>query len=168
MPLFCRRQKTTQDGESAAAAAATNPSDFSSGSNSSTQTVSGLHSHEADAAAASGLDVECAMTERLQHLESTWESALRETVFDEEARDAILSFHCSARRRPPRMQAAINREIFTRHLGRIARGVGRVFTTYSSYFASEVVAVKQNCGYGLTGLPVTNRPARSAQRAALK
>ena len=79
------------------------------------QTDSAVHSH--GASAASGLDVECAMTERLKHLKSTWESALRETVFDEEARDAILSFHCSVRRRPPRMHASMNREIFTRHLG---------------------------------------------------
>ena len=137
MPLFCRRQKITQSGGSSAGAS--NSPDVSSGSNSSNETGRGLLSP--DAGAASGLDVECAMTERLQHLKSTWESALRETVFDEEARDAILSFHCSLHRRPPRMQAAINREIFARHLGWESVGFLPVSILRAS---SEVVAVKQN------------------------
>ena len=105
----CRKQKETNGGDALA-----NPSEFSSGSNSSTKSEpievdgggdniyywaeSGVtrisqerrcHSHSA-----SDLDdVECAMTARLHHLRHTWDAALRETVLDEDARAAIMSFH---------------------------------------------------------------------------
>ena len=128
----CRKQKAVHNGDAAA-----NPSDFSSGSNSSTKSepiqtdggddgyyavhksTSESHArHQSDCwshpHSASDLDdVECAMTARLSHLRRTWDAALRESVLDGDAAAAIMSFHFSSRSRP----AAVDREVFTRHLG---------------------------------------------------